>query len=274
MNVYQDMPSFDLKFKELSQFILTLVEDYSIKRINSWGDLDKRVKSFFTHERMDEIEKLVPGWKKMASFSDGITLTHVTCVFFGLCMLPEYQKLSSKKQQLAKWIVLFHDIDKFHIRGKKDTMHAFRSGAVAANILPKIGFHPSEKYKELIQSWSEFTINAFTIENEDTSPKPDNRKLPKILSGVEQLFGKNTPPTLIIKTVLLHISLNVDIFYPTPSPLTDDETKCFLGPALFPLLKVMMLADNEGWALFDAKDRARQRHDTLKVFDRVESLIS
>ncbi len=223
---------------------------------------------------MDDIETKVPGWKKMASYSDGITLTHVTCVFPGLFMLPEFRILSEAQQQLAKWIVLFHDIDKIHIRGIKDTMHAFRSGVVAADIMPKIGFPITGQYDALIRSWSELTVNAFTLENGNSTPKPDNQKLPEILSGIEQLFGENTPATLIAKTVLLHISLSVDPFYPTPSPLTEGEIKRLINSDLFPLLRVMMLVDNEGWSLFDQKTREQQRNDTLREFEKIEKLIS
>ena len=223
---------------------------------------------------MDDIEAKAPGWKKMASYSEGITLTHVTCVFLGLFMLPEFKSLSWDQQQLAKWIVFFHDIDKFHIRGKKDTMHAFRSGVVAANIMPGIGFPVSNKYRELIYSWSEFTINAFTAGSDDSTLKPDNQKLPEIISGINQLFGENTPASLVVKTVLLHISLSVDPFYSTPSPLTEDEAKRFINSNLFPLLRVMMLVDNEGWSLFDQKTREQQRNDTLREFDKMEKLIS
>jgi hypothetical protein len=273
MNTQSDFPPFDTEFQELNQFILTLVKEYDSGKVKSWDDLDKNVKSFFTSERMDDIETKAPGWKKMASYSDGITLTHVTCVFLGLFMLPEFKSLSEAQQQLAKWIVLFHDIDKIHIRGVKDTMHAFRSGVVAADIMPKIGFPVTGQYDALIRSWSELTVNAFTMENGNPTPKPDNQKLPEILSGIEQLFGENTPATLIAKTVLLHISLSVDPFYPTPSPLTEDEIKRFIDLDLFPLLRVMMLVDNEGWSLFDTKVRARQRKDTLKAFANIESIM-
>jgi hypothetical protein len=64
-------------------------------------------------------------------------------------MLPEFQALSAEQQQIAKWIILFHDIDKVHIQGKKDMMHAFNSAVVAANTLPDIGF-PITRYHELI----------------------------------------------------------------------------------------------------------------------------
>ena len=274
MNTYSDFPSFDPEFEELNWFILKLVDEYKNGKLTSWDELDERVDSFYTSERMDSIEAKVPGWKKMASYSDGITLSHVTCVFLGMFMLSEFKSLSEEQQQIAKWIVLLHDIDKIHIQGKKDPMHAFRSGAVAANILPKIGFPVTEKYDLLIHSWSEFTLNAFTMDEDNSVPKPDNHKLPEILEGIEQLFGENTPACLVVKVALLHISLNIDVHYPTPSPLTENETRQLISPDLWPLLKVMMLSDTEGWSLFDSEIREQRIRDAHAAFDRVEKLIS
>ena len=274
MNRTLDFPSFDVEFEVLNRFILALVDEYKNGMLSSWDDLEKRAANFYTPEQMNFIETKAPGWKKMASYSDGITLTHVTCVFLGMFMLSEFQALSAGQQQLTKWIVLFHDIDKFHIRGKKDTMHAFRSGVVAANTMPKIGFPVSSLYDELVKPWSELTVNAFTLEDENSTPKPDNRKLPDIISGINHLFGKDAPAALITKTVLLHISLDVDKNYPTPTPLTESETREFISLDLFPLLKVMMLSDNEGWSLFEPEVRAQQNRDALEAFERVHKIIS
>jgi len=274
MNAYAEFPTFDIEFEKLNQFILTLVEEYDEGTIKSWDDLEERVRAFYTPEKMDYIEAKAPGLKKMSSYSDGFTLTHVTCVFLGMFMLPEFQALSTEQRQIAKWIILFHDIDKFHIHGKKDSMHAFNSAVVAAKILPAIGFPMTDDYDTEIHSWSEFTLNAFTMEDGDPAPKPDNRRLPEILLGIEQLFGKNTPACLIVKTALLHISLNVDKNYPTPSPLTEAETKEFISTSLLPLMKVMMLSDTEGWSLFEPEVREQQITDAMEAFERVERLIS
>ena len=274
MNDTQVFPAFDNTFSGLNQFILGLAKTYKAGKIRTWGDLEQIVNIYFTAERMQEMESLVPGWQKMASFSGGITLVHVMCVFLGLFMLPEFQRLSPEQQQLAKWVVLFHDVAKLHIKGKKDTMHAFRSAALTANLLPRIGFPTRQKFPEIINSWSEYTVQAFIGLDGAAAPKPDNQKIPGILSGLDQLFGQNTPATLITKTVLLHISLDVDPFYDTPAPLTENEIKRFIDPKLLPILKVMMLSDNEGWSLFDPETRARQRRDTLHAFQEIERLIS
>jgi hypothetical protein len=273
MKSQMEFPSFDENLPFLNQFILELATAFNTGQINSWEELDTRVKSFFTQEKMNAVEVKAPGWKKMASYSEGITLTHETCVFLGMFMLPEFQSLTDEQKQLAKWIVLFHDIDKAHIQGQKDTMHAFNSGVVTANVLPSLGFPVTDKYQALITSWSNFTKQAFTV-NAKIPQKPDNQKLPEILAGISQLFGEHSPADLITKTVLLHISINVDKNYPTPAPLRDDEIKRFISPASFPLLKVMMLSDNEGWSLFNSAVREQQRRDTLQVFEHVQMLIS
>ena len=273
MKTAQAFSTFDDCFPELNQFLLELVRGYEAGRIGSWDDLDQRVRAYFTPAIMEQMESQVPGWEKMASYTDGITLVHVMCVFLGMLMLPEYQSLTPEQQQLAKWIVLLHDVDKVHIQGQKDSMHAFRSGVHAANLLPRFGFPTRPKYEERIDQWSKYAAGAFVLDENNGTPKPDNQKLPGILIGIDNLFGKNTPAALITKTVLLHISPHIDPFYATPAPLTDHEIRRFIDPELFPLLRVMMYADNEGWSLFEPETRAQRQNDARKAFGRFETLI-
>jgi hypothetical protein len=274
MDSSQKFPAFDDIFSDLNWFILHLVKAYEAGILESWGKLEKFVNVYFTPKRMQRMESIVPGWQKMASYSGGITLVHITCVFLGMFMLPEFQRLTPIQQQLAKWIVLFHDVAKFHIRGKKDPMHAFRSAAFAANTLPRFGFPVGKRYQEWIWPWTEYTAQALILTDGGTTLMPDNQKLEAILAGIDQLFDKDTAATLIVKTVLLHISLPVDPFYPTPAPLTEQETRHFVDPEVLPLLKVMMLSDNEGWSLFEPETRARQRRDTLQAFQKIEQIVS
>lgn len=269
-----DFPRFSYRFPNLDAFIHRLVDLYSTGKVISWGHLEKEVNSFFTPPTMEDMESILPGWMRMASYSEGVTLVHVMGVFLGMYMLPEFQSLSMEQQDVMKWIILFHDIDKIHIPGKRDTMHAFRSGVVAARQLPRLGFRTTDEYIHLIQPWSEFTCQSFTMNAGDAAPTPDNLKLPRILEGIEQLFGADTPATWIVKTVLLHISLPVDDHYPTPAPLSWYEAKLYIDSSLLPLLRVMMLSDNEGWSLFDQERRKQQRKDTLAVFRKIEKLIS
>lgn len=268
-----NFPVFDQQVSTLNLLIRELVEAYRSGAINSWEDLDGIVKEFFTPELMDEMETLVPGWKKMASYSDGITLTHVICVFMGLCLLPEYQDLPHDQQQLAKWIVLFHDLEKEHLQGQRDLTHGFRGATNAAHGLKVLGFHSSQRYAELITPWTELTNHA-VIQGSSGELIQDNQKLPAILQGIDALFEPNTPAALIVRGVLLHMSIDVVQAFPQAAPLTDAEIRIHVSPALLPLLKVMLLADNEGWVLFESGIRKVQRNETLAVFQRVAELIT
>jgi len=266
-------PKFEDTFSDLNQFILALVKAYEAGKIRSWEDLEQKVNTYFTPEKMGQMESVLPGWQTMASYSGGVTLVHVMCVFLGLFMLPEFQRLSPEQQQLAKWIVLFHDVAKVHIRGKKDTMHAFRSAVGAARQLPHLGFAVTEKYGHLIALWSELTYSAIKTSADFPGPIQDNAKLLEILSGIERMFGEATPTALIVKCVLLHMSINVVSDWPQASPLTEEEIKSYVTSHLAPLLKVMMLADNEGWVMF-YPEREQQRTETLQEFEMIEQLKS
>lgn len=273
MNTPPNFPLFDGQFPHLNKFILKLVKAHDEGKIKSWDDLEKRVKAFFTPERMDQMEAITPGWKKMASYSGGVTLIHVSCVFLGLFMLPEFKGLPFEQQQLAKWIVLFHDIEKETNKGERDQTHGFCSATRAARTLSSLGFKISREYEGLIDSWSKFTNSAMKKTGSSADYVQDNQKLPKILDGINRLFGDNTPASLIVKVVLLHMSIDVVDDWPQAAPLTEEEINRYVDRVLYPLLKVMNLADSEGWSMFYPKIRRQQRKDTLKAFEKIYEII-
>ncbi len=271
MNTTPEFPSFDVHLSELNQFILELVEAYEAGKIRSWDDLEEMVNSFFSLDRMEQIEEIIPGWRKMASYMEGVTLVHMMCVFLGLFIMPEFLSMTKVQQQLMKWIVLLHDIEKEPQKGKRDHAHAFRSAVAAARILPKLGFPITSEYDRLIIAWSEFTRSAITRSEELQEYVQDHHKLPEILAGIEHMFGNNTPAALIIKTILFHLSIDMQS-WPPAAPLTDEEVTTYLNGELVLLLKAMNLGDSEGWNLFKAT-RESLRNETLAAFKKVEQLI-
>ena len=268
-----EIPSFNVLLADLDQFILDLVKEYKAEKIMSWDDLEDRVNAFFAPKRMEQVESIVPGWQKMASYADGITLVHVMCVFLGLYMLPEFLNMTKKQQEMMKWVVIFHDVEKELQNGKRDHAHAFRSAVGAAQTLPKLGFPTTSEYDLLIDEWSEFTWEAVTLHENSTDWVQDNRKLPKIINGIERMFGNSLPATLIIKTILFHLSVDMD-YWPPTAPLTNMEMKSYFDREITFLLMVMHLADGEGWLIFEPENREVGRNDTLRAFERVEQLIS
>jgi hypothetical protein len=55
--------------------------------------------------------------------------------------------------------------------------------------------------------------------------------------------------------------------YPQSAPLTANEINIYVDDSLRPLLKAMMLSDNEGWVLFYPEVRLKQREETLDAFE-------
>jgi hypothetical protein len=264
-------PTFDGTLPELNQFILGLVKDYEAGKIESWEDLEQRVNAYFTPERMEQMESVVPGWRKMASYSGGITLIHVMCVFLGLYIMPEFLRMTKAQQQMMKWIILLHDIEKEPRPGRRDHGHAFRSAAAAARLLPKLRFAVTPEYDPLVEVWAEYTRSAVTKSDHSTGYIQDNHKLPKILDGITKLFGHDTAASLIIKTILFHLSVDMKA-WPPAAPLTDKEVMLYFDSELIGLLKVMNLADSEGWNMF-GQSREFLRNDTLESFKNVEQLM-
>jgi hypothetical protein len=272
MNTDQRTPSFNQRFPELHHFILRLVAEYQAAAITSWEDLESRVTDFFTPDRMEQMEAALPHWQKMASYREGVTLTHVMCVFLGLYMLPEYQSLTADQQNLMQWAILLHDVEKEAEKGQRDYFHAFRSAVTAARRLPALGFETKADFEVQIAPWSELVLSA-CIQTED-APEPiqDNRRFPEILAGIDQMFGNRSASAAIVKTVLFHMSVTVVKEWPQAAPLTIEEITRYVDRGLLPLLKAMMLADNEGWSMF-YPDRDTQRTDTLEAFAELEKLI-
>ena len=268
-----EFPSFDLRCQSLNDFVIKLADEYRIGNIQSWEDLEVSTWYFFTSERMNELESIAPGWKKMVSYSNGVTLVHVMCVFLGLFMLPEFQGASFEHQQLAKWIILFHDIEKVARNDERDLTHGFKSAICAARTLPSLGFAKTQAYEHLIDSWSSFVSAAKTKPEGLKDYIQDNKKIPEILDGIDAMFGGKSPAALIVKGVLLHMSINVVDDWPQAAPLTEDEINAYLEPNLCLLLKLMTLSDNEGWSMFYADEREQQRNDTLKAFEKIEKML-
>jgi hypothetical protein len=272
MNATPACPSFDSSLAGLNQFILELVEAYRAGKVTSWNELEITVNVYFTPERMAYMESRVPGWRKMASYMEGTTLVHVMCVFLGLFIMPEFLSMTKEQQQVMKWVILFHDIEKESQKGKRDHGHAFRSAVAAARILPGLGFPVTAEYDKLIEAWSEFTRSALTRSESLQDFIQDHRKLPEIIDGIERMFGPDAPAALIVKTILFHLSIDMQP-WPPVTPLTDEEVGLYLDGELVLLLRAMNLGDSDGWNMF-SPDREKLRDATLEAFKKVRRLVS
>lgn len=260
---------------ELMTFIQRMKDDNDRGAFTDWQDFTQPIHQWFTPQRLQQIDDVVMGWKKMSSYADQATLIHLTAALVSLLGLPEYQALSPEQQNLALWIVLYHDVDKeVYQQGKRDHMHGFRSASVCGRELVRHGFVHDVDTEALLQ-WATLTKTASIVDEKLDDDIQDNTKLKDIIHGVDALFGgRDTPTGLIICGVLLHMSLNVVDEWPQVAPLTDEQIRASISPTLFPLLRVMMLTDNAAWGLFNPERHQPERQQLYREFDRAQALLS
>ena len=172
-----------------------------------------------------------------------------------------------------EWTVLYHDLGKQVVAGQRDALHAFRSAVLAARALPGLGFHASAAYLTGLEPWAELVTSASIVASDGEGRVQDNRLLPAIVQGSEELFGAGSPAALIVQAVLLHESLNVVPEWPNPAGLTEDEFPLCIRPALVLLLEGSMPVDSDAWELFAPASKAKFRQSTLAVFADVRRRV-
>jgi hypothetical protein len=257
---------------ELFDLVDSLAAQIDDGELKDWDSFAPQVREFFTSRQLDKVEEFVKGWKHMASYANGITLIHVTSALVGLVQLPEYKSASRAGQRIMEWIILFHDIGKQILpEGGRDAVHAFRSAALTAPSLRAFELGRVDDLK--LEAWCDETRSAVKLDETSGEMVQDNGCLPSILDGLERLFGHNTPETLIIKSVLLHMAVNVVAEWPQPAPVDSQSIPKSIDKELFPYLKVMMLVDSEAWSMFDLDTKMKYRQETLAVFERISALI-
>jgi hypothetical protein len=268
------IPCLDDHLPELCDFVRTLARQIEAGDLQDGDQLVLRIRDFYTVDRMQAIEVVAPGWQDMAAHAERATLNHITQALIALQCLPEYRQAGRHLQALMEWTVLYHDLGKQVIAGQRDALHAFRSAAMAARTLPKVGFPTSDAYAAGLDPWTRLVVGASVSSPDGKGLIQDNRLLPEILQGIDQLFGAGTGAALIVQAVLLHQSLNVVPEWPNPGSLTDAELPICIRPALLPLLEAMMLVDSDAWQLFDRASKAKFRDSTLAVFADVRRRVA
>jgi hypothetical protein len=266
-------PLFADRLPALAAFVRDQAGELERGVLRERQSLDQRIRVFCNSERMREIEAVAPGWQAMAQFADGATLIHVVKAMIALQLLPEYRGAPSDLRAMMEWSVFYHDIGKQAVAGKRDALHAFRSAALTARALPLAGFGTARPYAESLESWVALALSAFLPAPDGNGFVQDNRALPRILAGSEQLFGTRSPAALIVQAVLLHQSLDVVPEWPNAASLTEAEAPQCVSPALLPLLEGVMLVDSDAWQLLDPPRKAHFRQSTLAAFERVRRLV-
>jgi hypothetical protein len=231
--------------------------------LTSTDGLISTSRAFYTPERMDHIETVIPGWKHMASYEHGKTLWHVNLAMVALLRLDEYRAMPLDQQIVQQWIVLLHDLAK-EPEGGRDHRHSFRSAAKAARILPTLGFPVRELYASSIDAWFALADTAVVFNATRSLPVQDNAKLPAIMGGIGVMFPE--PTRSAVAAIALHQSFTSLAAWPVMAPMSQDEVKHIVDAGMVPALRALMLADSGGWNLFDPPTLEAMYTETRGVF--------
>jgi hypothetical protein len=158
-----------------------IASDLQAEKFSDWDPLIEQMSRLFNQDFIDEMDKTIPGWRKIATLHDGQTAKHTLLVFATCINLPEYKKADSQTRMEIEWAAVLHDLDKD--RARNDTAHPFRSAAVVARIMPKLGFEllPNINLSDL-DSWSNLVMSAQRQDGERMIH--DHSFLPEIIDGI------------------------------------------------------------------------------------------
>jgi hypothetical protein len=272
--IHEAIPPLEHRLPDLSRFVRTTAAEVESGVLRDEEELSRRIRDFYTRDRMAAIEAVAPGWQAMAAQADGATLQHITRALVVLQLLPEYRQAPRPLQGLMEWSELYHDLGKQVVSGQRDALHAFRSATLVARSLPALGFPVREAYETALEAWTRQVLGAAVAAPDGRGLIQDNAALPGILDGIDRLFGTDSAAALIVEAVLLHHSLTVVPEWPNPASLTEAQIPRCIRPALLPLLECVMLVDSDAWQLFDPESKARFRQGTLAVFADARRLIA
>jgi hypothetical protein len=258
-----ESPSMAEKLPELWLFLDALSAGVKAGTITSQEQFIERCQTFYTADRMAEIEAVVPGWTHMASFESGRTLWHVNAAMVALLQLDEYRSMSPHEQTVQQWVVLLHDIAKEPVGGR-DHRHTFRSAAQAARVLPTLGFPVTAAYRSEFPDWFNLTDTATRRAAGQDSEMQDNRKLPSILDGANRILAEPTRTTVTV--IALHQSITSLAAWPVQAPLTNDEVAAYVNKEMLTPLLALTLADSGGWNLFDPPTLESMYKEARAVF--------
>ena len=216
-------------------------------KFSNWEPLIQQINLLLDEGFIEDMDKVIPGWRKIATLHDGQTALH-TLLVFSLCLnLPEYTLADEQTCLEIEWASVLHDLDKNLAR--RDTAHPFRSAAVVARIMPELGFELLPNINETdLETWSKTVMSAQRSDGERMIH--DHSSLKEIIEGIYKCWGRDSSATRILKAVLLHQSLPTVKEWSNAVLLTDDELSYALTLNDMKVLGALMIADSDSWNIF------------------------
>lgn len=217
------------------------------EKFSDWEPLIQQISPLLEQSFIESMDKIIPGWRKIATLHDGQTAIHTLLVFATCLNLPEYTLADVQTCMEIEWAAVLHDLDKDRVRN--DPAHPFRSAAVAAQMMPELGFEllPNIKKTDL-EAWSNLVMSAQRQDGERVIH--DHSSLKEIINGIHTCWGNDSSAARILKAVLFHQSLPALKDWSNAVLLTDEELSYSLTLKDMKVLGPLMVADSDSWNIF------------------------
>lgn len=224
-----------------------IASDLKTGKITDWEPLIQQIRPSLEQDFVESIDKVISGWKTIATLNEGETALHTLVVFATCLNLPEYRLADRQTRVEIEWAAILHDLDKKIAR--QDTAHPFRSAAVISLIMPDLGFEllPNASKTDL-EAWSSLVISAQRKDGERMIH--DHSSLKEIIDGIYNCWGNDTSASRIVKSVLFHQSLPTLKQWSNAVLLTDEELSFALTLNDMKVLGALMIADSDSWNIF------------------------
>lgn len=248
--------------------------DLQAGRFSNRDSLIQQIRPLLEQNFVESMDKVITGWKTIATLHEGETALH-TLLVFAICLnLPEYTLADNQTRIEIEWAALLHDLDKKISR--QDTAHPFRSAAVVAQSMPKLGFTLLPSIKETdLETWSNLVMSA---------QRPDGKRmihdhsaLKEIIDGIYTCWGNGTSASRVLKTVLLHQSLPTLSEWTNAVLLTDEELSFALTLDDMKVLGALMIADSDSWNIFSEARTSylyQLRASNAETRNRIQKMVS
>lgn len=261
-----EFSDFALALPRTSAVVVALRDRLRSGEITTLDGAHEYIRLSITRSEVEELERFAPGWRELADYDDLTTLGHVIISLLSLPYHREYLDAGPSRQRIVTYALLYHDLAKRSAEGRDHT-HAFRSAAMAARSLPLLRLDLARGARAALEEWAHDATNA-VCRNDDGQLVQDNSRIPELFGRLDAILAADSAPNRMIKIVLLHHSVDVLKLWPQANPLTRPQIERWLDQELLVLLRILMLADCDGWELLNARTCNEYRREIRAMFDR------
>ena len=235
------------KLPDFWNFSNRIASDLRTQKISDLELLNQQISPLLEQSFIENIEKVIPGWRKIATLHDGQTALHTLLVFATCLNLPEYGQADIQTRREIEWAAVLHDLDK--TLAIRDSAHPFRSAALVVRIMPELGFDllPNINKTDL-EAWSYLVMSAQRPDGDRMIH--DHSAFKEIIAGINHCWGHDSSAARVLKAVLLHQSLPAVKEWSNPVLLSDAELSYFLTLKDMNVLGPLIIADSDSWNIF------------------------